>query len=126
VKVSTQHRVVTLRGKVDSEAARQVAEGTARGVEGERRVINNLVVVPKTERLAVDRQDAQIVQDVEGRLKTDASLKASKIAVHSDGGIVTLTGQAPSLEASVHASEDARRVPGVRAVYNNLELASNG
>ncbi len=126
VKVSTQHRVVTLRGKVDSEAAREDAEQTVRRIEGERKVINELVVVPKAARLTVDRQDAQIVQDVENRLESDPNLHDSKIDVHADAGIVTLTGRATSLETSVHASEDARRVPGVRAVHNDLALASRG
>jgi hyperosmotically inducible periplasmic protein len=126
VKVSTQHRVVILRGKVDSESAREAAEQTARRVKGQHRVINELVVVPKAARLSVDRQDAQIVQDVENRPQSDPGLHDSKIAVRADDGIVTLTGRAPSLEASVQASENARRVPGVRAVHNDLALASRG
>ncbi len=74
----------------------------------------------------VDREDVRIVRDVKSRLRGDASVKGSNIAVRSDGGIVTLTGRASSLETSVHASEDARRVSGVRAVRTALTLDSQG
>ncbi len=126
VSIDTRHRVITLRGKVDSEAARQAADRAARAVEGQRRVIDEMIVVPELERPAVDQQDAHIVRDVKSRLRADASLKDSRIAVRSDGGIVTLTGRTSSLETSVYASEDARRVSGVRAVYNDLSLTSQG
>ncbi len=126
VDVSTHHRVVTLRGKVDSDAARQAADGVARAVKGQKRVVDDLVVVPKAERPAVDRQDARITRAVQSRLGADANLSGSRIAARTDGGIVTLTGRAASLEASVQASEDARRAPGVRAVQNDLALDTRG
>ena len=122
VNVRTEHRVVTLRGKVGSEAARQAAEELARAVAGEKRVLNEVVVVPRAERPVIDRRDARIVRDVRHRLRADASLRDSRIAVRSDGGIVSLTGRAASLEASVRAAEEARGVPGVQAVHNDLGL----
>ncbi len=126
VDVSTRHRVVTLRGKVDSDAVRQAADRAARVVKGQKRVIDDLVVVPKAQRPAVDRQDARITRAVRSRLDADANLSGSRIAVRTDGGIVTLRGRAASLEASVQASEDARRAPGARAVQNDLALDTRG
>jgi len=122
VHVTTQGSVITLRGKVDSVAEQQAAEEIARTIEGARDVSNQLTVVPQAERKAVDRQDDQIVKDVKREIKKDARLKKARIHVRADEGIVTLTGKAPSLETSVNASETARRVPGVRAVRNELAL----
>jgi len=64
------------------------------------------------------------VKDVETRLKTHPTLKQASIDVHADNGIVTLTGDAPSAQASLHASEMARKVSGVRAVHNELTVQS--
>jgi hyperosmotically inducible protein len=122
VHVTTQRGVITLRGKVDSEAEQQTAGEIARTIEGAREVSNQLTVVPQPQRKAVDRQDQQIVKDVKEEIKNDGRLKRARIHVRSDEGIVTLTGKAPSLETSVRASETARRVPGVRAVRNELTL----
>jgi hyperosmotically inducible protein len=122
IHVKTQRGVIALRGKVDSEAEQQAAGEIARTIEGAREVSNQLTVVPQAERKAVDRQDHQIVKDVKHEIKNDARLKKARIHVRVDEGIVTLTGNAPSLETSVRASETARRVSGVRAVRNELTL----
>jgi hyperosmotically inducible protein len=126
VSVKTQKGVITLRGKVENEAARQAAEEIALNIKGQKKVVNNLTVVPKAARKVVDRQDAEIVKDVEKGIKNDARLKKATIDVRADKGIVTLTGEAPSLETSVRASEVARRVSGVRAVRNEVKLERKG
>ena len=122
VHVTTQRGVITLRGKVDSEAEQLAAGEIVRTIEGVREVSNQLMVVPQAERKAVDRQDHQIVKDVKWEIKNDGRLKHARIHVRADEGIVTLTGKAPSLATSVRASETARRVAGVRAVRNELAL----
>ncbi|MBF8261797.1 MAG: conserved exported protein of unknown function [candidate division NC10 bacterium] len=126
VSVKTQKGVITLRGKVENEGARHAAEEIALNIKGQKKVVNQLTVVPKAARKVVDRQDDQIVKDVEKGIKNDARLKKATIDVRADKGIVTLTGKAPSLETSVRASEVARRVPGVRAVRNEVKLEPKG
>jgi len=126
VSVKTQEGVITLRGKVENEVARQAAEEIALNIKGQKKVVNHLTVVPKADRKVVDRQDDQIVKDVEKGIKNDARLKEADIDVRADKGIVTLTGKAPSLETSARASEVARRVPGVRAVRNEVKLERKG
>jgi BON domain-containing protein/LTXXQ motif family protein len=91
-------------------------------IEGQKKVVNQLTVVPTAERKVVDRQDDLLVTDVKQGIKKDASLKKTDIEVRAEKGIVTLTGKAPSLETSVRASEVARRVSGVRAVRNELAI----
>jgi len=126
VSVKTQKGVITLRGKVENEGARHAAEEIALNIKGQKKVVNQLTVVPKAARKVVDRQDDQIVKDVEKGIKDDARLKKATIDVRADKGIVTLTGKAPSLETSVRASEVARRVLGVRAVRNEVKLERKG
>ena len=126
VHVSTRHGVIALRGKVGSEDARRTAEEVARRIDGVKRVDNHLVVVVTTAQKVVERQDDQIVNDVEGRIKQDSRLRKADIEVHAANGIVTLSGDAPSLEMSVRASEVASRVPGVRAVRNEVTVEKQG
>ncbi|HWQ69917.1 MAG TPA: BON domain-containing protein [Patescibacteria group bacterium] len=126
VSVKTRKGVITLRGKVDNEAARQAAEEIALNIKGQKKVANHLTVVSKAARKVVDRQDDQIVKDVEKGINNDARLKKATIEVRADKGIVTLTGKAPSLETCVRASEVARRVHGVRAVRNEMTFDREG
>ena len=120
VNVKTVKGVITLHGKVASAEEQKVAEEIALGIEGQKKVVNQLTVVPTAQRKMVDRQDDQIVTDVKQAIKKDASLKKTDIDVRAEKGIVTLTGKTPSLATSVRASETARRVSGVRAVRNEL------
>ncbi len=122
VSVKTVKGVITLHGKVASAEEQKAAEEIALTIEGQKKVVNQLTVVPTAERKMVDRQDDQLVTDVKQGLKKDASLKKTDIDVRAEKGIVTLTGKAPSLETSVRASEVARRVSGVRAVRNELAI----
>jgi len=122
VSVKTVKGVITLHGKVPSADEQKAAEEIALKIEGQKKVVNQLTVVPTAQRKMVDRQDAQIVTDVKQAIKKDASLKKADIDVRAEKGIVTLTGKAPSLETSVRASAVARWVPGVRAVRNELAL----
>jgi len=122
VSVKTVKGVITLHGKVASAEEQKAAEEIARRIEGQKKVVNQLTVVPAAQRKMVDRQDDQIVKEVKRGIKNDARLTKADIDVRADEGIVTLTGKAPSLETSVRASETARRVPGVRAVRNELTL----
>jgi hyperosmotically inducible periplasmic protein len=122
VKVTTKQGIVTLQGKVPSAEAKQVAEADATQIDGVKQVINKLAVVPPSAEKAVERKDEQITQDVESRVKREKTLQNARIDVETTNGIVTLTGDAPSLQASVRASEVAHRVPGVRAVHNELSV----
>ncbi|HEX7551873.1 MAG TPA: BON domain-containing protein [Candidatus Methylomirabilis sp.] len=122
VSVKTAKGVITLHGKVASAAEQKAAEEIALNIEGQKKVVNQLTVVPTAQRKMVDRQDDQIVTDVKKAITKDASLKKADIDVRAEKGIVTLTGKAPSLATSVRASAVARWVPGVRAVRNELAL----
>lgn len=118
VSVETDKGVVSLRGKVDSAEAKAAAESVAQGIEGAKSVRNDLQVVAPSEQKAVAADDKEIKRAVESRLNSDPKLK--KIDVRADAGVVTLTGEAPSITAAARASEVARQAPGVRAVKNEM------
>ena len=120
VSVDTKDGVVHLRGKVDSDEAKQAASEVAKGVEHAKSVKNDLQVVPPAARKAVDANDKDIDKAVESRLAKDAQLK--KVDVRTDGGVVTLTGEVSSITAAAKASEMARHVSGVKSVKNELTV----
>jgi hyperosmotically inducible periplasmic protein len=118
VSVDTTKGVVHLRGKVDSADAKSAARDIAQGVEGVKSVKNDLQVVAPKARKAVDASDSDIAKAVVTRLSKDKQLK--KVDVRTDAGVVTLTGQVPTIGASAKASEMARGVSGVKSVKNEL------
>jgi len=122
ISVETVHRTVRLRGKVDSDEARTAAASIAEGIEHVKAVKNDLEVVAIEDRKATDVSDKDITSQVEARFSKTTQL--TEIDVRTDGGLVTLTGAAPSIGASARASELARGVPGVRAVRNELTYDS--
>ena len=122
ISVETVQRTVRLRGKVDSDEARTAAASIAEGIEHVKAVKNDLEVVAIEDRKATDVSDKDITSQVEARFSKTTQL--TEIDVRTDGGLVTLTGAAPSIGASARASELARGVPGVRAVRNELTYDS--
>ncbi len=68
------------------------------------------------------KSDEAIQQDVLAELKWDGRIRPNEIGVTVEEGVVTLRGKINSL-ANRHAAEDAaRRVGGVKAVANELEV----
>lgn len=122
ISVETIRRTVRLRGKVDSDEARTAAASIAESIEHVKAVKNDLEVVAIEDRKATDFSDQAITSQVEARFSKATQL--TEIDVRTDGGLVTLTGAAPSIGASARASELARGVPGVRAVRNELTYDS--
>lgn len=118
VDVSTRNGVVDLNGKVESAGGRSTAEQIARGIDGVTDVRNNLQVVLATDRPRVEARDDDLERRVEAELGRDRELRSVDAEVND--GVVRLTGEVDSLAQSALASEMARRVPGVRAVTNEI------
>jgi hyperosmotically inducible protein len=118
ISVETVNGTVMLRGKVDADEAKTAAGSIAEGVQHVKAVKNALEIVAVGDRKATDISDKDITRQIETRFSKTAQL--AKIDVRTDGGVVTLTGVAPSIGASARASELARGVSGVRAVKNEL------
>lgn len=68
------------------------------------------------------KTDAAIKEDVSAELKWDAEIDDSKIGIVVSNGAVTLTGHVPSYRQKMAAATATKRVSGVLAIVNNLEV----
>ena len=68
------------------------------------------------------RTDSEIQRDVENELEWDPEIDSKNIAVKVDDGVVTLTGFVSSYTDKYSAERIAKRVAGVKAVANDLEV----
>ena len=66
--------------------------------------------------------DLTLKKEVEAALEWEPSLNAASIGVAVKNGIVTLTGKVSSYMEKMAAARAASRVPGVRAVANDLDI----
>jgi osmotically-inducible protein OsmY len=67
-------------------------------------------------------QDSDIKRDVEDELRWDPDLDATDIAVTVKGGVVTLVGFVKRYSDKFEAEAAAKRVAGVKAVANDIEV----
>ena len=68
------------------------------------------------------RTDQEIQKDVMAELRWDAQIQPNEIGVAVKDGVVTLTGWVDSYLKKWAAEDAARRVAGVKAVANDLEV----
>jgi hyperosmotically inducible protein len=128
IEVETTEGRVMLRGKVDSDAAKRAAEGITAGLDGVKTVKNDLEVVPPSAREAEEEKDEAITARVKEHIVKDATLmkdsrlKDADINVHTNAGVVSLTGEVPDISTSAQASWTTRQVPGVKSVKNDLTV----
>jgi hyperosmotically inducible protein len=128
IEVETTEGRVMLRGKVDSDTAKRAAEGITAGLDGVKTVKNDLEVVPPSAREAEEEKDEAITARVKEHIAKDSSLmkdsrlKEADINVHTNAGVVSLTGEVPDITTSAQASWTTRQVPGVKSVKNDLTV----
>jgi len=68
------------------------------------------------------RTDQEIQKDVMAELRWDAQIQPNEIGVAVKDGVVTLTGWVDSYLKKWSAEDAARRVAGVKAVANDLDV----
>ncbi len=68
------------------------------------------------------RTDEEIQRDILAELKWDSRVRPNEIGVAVEDGVVTLTGWVDSYWKKKAAEEAAHRVPGVKAVANDIEV----
>ena len=123
LNVDTVNGVVTLHGKVATEAEKTKAEGVARRIDGVKDIKNLLQVVPNAQRVVVQRSDDTIKKGVEAAFKANRRVHASGIEVASvNKGVVLLSGKTASLEAHLESIEVANAVRGARRVSTEVEV----
>jgi osmotically-inducible protein OsmY len=72
------------------------------------------------------KSNLQLQQRVAEALSWEPSVDASHIGVAASDGVVTLTGQVPSFVERLEAERVAKRVAGVKAIANDLEVRLPG
>ena len=122
IDVETTQGVVMLRGKVDSDVAKHAAGDITKMVDGVKSVKNDLEVVAPSKREAVEDRDEDITARVKAHFAKDAHLKKADIAVQTNAGVVSLTGEVKDIMTSANASWTAWFVPGVKSVKNDLTV----
>jgi hyperosmotically inducible periplasmic protein len=139
IDVDTKDSVVTLKGEVQSEIARNRAIEIAKTTNGVRDVVDTLVVVPAAAATTGvdDRQrkpdaapesttavgDAGITSAVKTKMLADTKVAGLKIDVDTTDGVVTLTGNVSSAAEKRHAVDIARKTDGVKSVKDQLKVA---
>jgi hyperosmotically inducible protein len=132
VQVSTQNKVVTLSGAVDSPASKERAVAVARGVEGVMDVVDNLSVstavasMPKSAvGTASAPNDSAITVAVKQKLQEKPETAVEKITVDTQGGVVILTGIVKTPEEKDEVIQIARNTDGVQRVEDRLTVGTS-
>jgi hyperosmotically inducible protein len=125
VNVDTDHRVVTLTGAVDTQAAKDRAEQIAKETSGVVRVANNLTVSETTAAGPTTSafSDGMLTTTVKSKLLADSTVGGLAIDVDTENGVVTLTGNVKSQAEKDAALKIARETDGVKDVNDRLTIA---
>ncbi|HEK1008906.1 TPA: BON domain-containing protein [Pseudomonas putida] len=130
IEVQSSEGVVTLRGKVDSPEAKELAGVVARTTDGVH-LVNNLVSLD-TAAMAKAREnpvgaptgpqpsDSWVVDKIQNSFRFSRNLDGLNIKVASADGMVRLSGEVVSSEQKTIATEIARQIIGVRGVDADL------
>lgn len=122
IMVESTHGAMMIHGKVDSDAAKQAAEGIAKGIEGVTSVKNDLQVVAPAKHEAINDKDEAITTRVNEQIANNADLKKAGIRAQTNAGVVSLSGEVQDLTTSAQASWIAWQVHGVKSVKNDLTV----
>jgi hyperosmotically inducible protein len=139
IDVSTRDKVVTLKGFVDSPAARERALQIARNTDGVQKVDDQLLIgqspkaVESTQPVATSGtnqsqpgtpriDDAQVTTNIQASFFLDPTVKARHIQVDTRDGVVTLSGEVASESERAQALVIARNSEGVQRVEDDLTV----
>ncbi len=113
LEVTVEDGVVTLTGRVESRAEKNLAATVAKGVYGVRELRNKIGIHPTVARL-----EPQLEAEIEQRLRWDVRVDDALIEVEVDDGKAILTGAVGSADEKYIARSDAW-VPGISEVDNS-------
>lgn len=136
IDVDTKDKVVTLKGDVDTPAARDRAVELARATNGVRDVVDVLTLGPApapTTGVAEQAKDAArdagsmvgdagITTAVKTKMLADTTVGGLKIDVDTKDGVVILIGNVASAAEKRRALEIARETDGVKSVKDQLKV----
>jgi osmotically-inducible protein OsmY len=68
--------------------------------------------------------DTALTTKIKAKIALDDTLKHTDIRVHTDNGIVTLSGTTPSAAAQTRAVQLAKETAGVKSVANEIKVGA--
>ncbi len=116
--------IVTLGGKVASEADKAQAETIAKSLAGTQVVANQIAVIP----VGVEREAKAVNSDLDKGIENNLDAALIQNKMHRDvkfavkNAVVTLTGEVSSQNKRDDAERVAATVPNVKQVVNDLQV----
>jgi osmotically-inducible protein OsmY len=124
-EVSTKDGIVTLQGKANSQAQKDLTTEYAKDVEGVKGVNNEMTggkIAQKKRTTGQKIDDASITAQVKMTLLYHRSTSALNTSVKTKRGVVTLSGKAKSGAEMDLAAKFANDVNGVKSVNNRMTI----
>lgn len=117
ISVTVEQGYVALRGEVEWQYQRTLAEYDARHVRGVRGVRNLITLNPKSPRTDIEQCIAEA-------FRRSAEVDAANIKVTEKDGVVTLSGHVQSWHERQAAEQAAWAAPGVARVDDEITLSN--
>lgn len=132
IDVDVESGVARLSGSVESDIDRDLAEQVALGIDGVKKVDNQLKVDPNLEPRAASTEpdfsqrleDATLTATIKSKLLWNANTEGLDANVDTRNGVVTIKGEAQSAEAKELAGRLAANTDGVNSVNNLLSVSA--
>lgn len=121
-EVSVKNGVVTLKGKAQSQAQKELTTEYAKDVEGVKEVKNEMTMAKPDATLGEKIDDASITAQVKMTLMMHKSTGAVRTGVSTNNGVVTLSGQAKNDVERDLVTKLAEDVEGVNKVVNKMSV----
>jgi len=131
IDVHVEQGTAVLKGKVENQVDRELAERIALDTQGIQKVDNqleidaNVAAEPGTKANMAQRfEDATLTATVKSKLLWNSVTEALNIDVDSEAGVVTLKGRATSPEGKDLAGSLASNTDGVTSVNNLISVSA--
>ncbi|MFK7702218.1 BON domain-containing protein [Pseudomonas caspiana] len=131
IDVSVEQGTAVLKGKVENQVDRELAERIALDTKGIDKVDNQLQIDPNVAaepgtkaNMAQHFEDATLTATVKSKLLWSSVTEALNIDVDAKEGVVTLKGRAQSPEAKEVAGSLATNTDGVITVNNLISISA--
>ncbi len=125
-EVNVKDGVVTLTGEASSQAQKELTTEYVKDIVGVKDVNNELtagaIQEPSGKTLGDAIDDASITAQVKVSLAVHRSTSAMNTKVSTDGGVVTVSGQAKNAAEKDLVTKLAEDIDGVKRVINNMTI----
>jgi len=121
-EVSVKNGVVTLKGKANSQAQKELTAEYAKDVEGVKGVKNEMTIAKSDDTIGEKIDDASITAQVKMTLMMHKSTGVIRTSVTTKNGVVTLSGQAKNDAERDLVTKLAEDVEGVNSVVNKMTI----